>query len=532
MVHPVKSKPIPVIDIFSGPGGLSEGFSAAGQEIGNHFFRVNLSIEKDQAAHSTLELRCFFREFQRGKAPEEYYAFLRGEITRTELFEKYPFEASQVQKKVWKAELGGNQISEKDLDRRIRGAIGSSKEWVLLGGPPCQAYSVAGRSRNKGVKGYRPEEDHRHFLYQEYLKILGKFWPPVFVMENVKGIISSRVNGDFILQKIFNDLSDPCKALNVREKCGRANRKSHRYLIYSLVKPVKFSDNTGSPNFNPTDYVVQSEHFGIPQTRHRLILLGVRDDTDGIEPSVLSREPEVPSGKVLEGLPRLRSGLSREEDTPEHWRAVLKDSRNHMWLNYTCKRANNELYELMLKVIEGLNLPRNDRGEEFISYRPDIGYAHEWYLDPKLEGVCNSTTKAHMKSDLYRYLYAACYAKIHKVSPRLANFPIGLLPNHNNLFMSFGHDNFSDRFRVQIESRPSTTITSHLSKDGHYFIHPDPSQCRSLTVREAARLQSFPDNYFFCGGRTPQFVQVGNAVPPLLAKKIALVVQNIFKRKY
>lgn len=149
-----------------------------------------------------------------------------------------------------------------------------------------------------------------------------------------------------------------------------------------------------------------------------------------------------------------------------------------------------------------------------------IDLEKKWYLNKRLEGACNHSTRGHIKEDLYRYFYSAIIAERFGTSTKLNDFPRGLLPKHKN---AKGKD-FVDRFRVLIGNRPATTITSHISKDGHYFIHPDPRQSRSLTVREAARIQTFPDNYFFCGPRTSQYVQVRNAVPPLLVKKIAKVV--------
>ena len=156
-----------------------------------------------------------------------------------------------------------------------------------------------------------------------------------------------------------------------------------------------------------------------------------------------------------------------------------------------------------------------------------------WLKDEKMANhVVNHETRGHLESDLHRYLFSSCWAKVARENdwdikfPKSREYPTSLKPKHKN----FDSGKFSDRFRVQLSNEPATTITSHISKDGHYFIHYDPLQCRSLTVREAARIQTFPDNYFFVGNRTQQYVQVGNAVPPFLAYQIAEIVTNILKK--
>jgi DNA (cytosine-5)-methyltransferase 1 len=155
---------------------------------------------------------------------------------------------------------------------------------------------------------------------------------------------------------------------------------------------------------------------------------------------------------------------------------------------------------------------------------------HGWYADPLLKGVCNHISRTHLTQDLMRYMFSSLYAAEYKRFPRLHEYnehSKELLPDHKSALTG----KFADRFRVQLPNEPATTITSHISKDGHYFIHYDSEQCRSLTVREAARIQTFPDNYLFCGSRTEQYHQVGNAVPPLLAYQIAQIVIKLIHER-
>lgn len=530
MNHEIKH-PIPIIDIFAGPGGLGEGFSSL-LINGQRTFKVALSIEKDEHAYSTLRLRSFFRQFNSKSIPDEYYRFARGEITEEQLFRRFPIEALNAEHEAWRHELASvddnDLASNSEVDQRIIRALGNSKHWILIGGPPCQAYSTVGRSRNKAIYGYEPEKDKKHFLYKEYLRIISSHWPAVFVMENVQGILSAKINGDSIFKKIFEDLKNPGRTFN--SSCGD-NLRTYNYRIYSLVKKPDYVDEDGFPVYKDLkDFTIKCENHGIPQSRHRVILIGIRQDINKNAPPLLKVQSQVPVENVLKGLPRLRSGFSRGEDNSERWISWLTGIENQNWLSDP--KYSNKLEKVKCTIKQELNKikkPKKNRGGEFIVCKPEIDYLRDWFLDNRLGGVCNSTTRGHMDSDLIRYFFSACFAKVYRKSPVLNDYPIELLPNHKNARNTHGSGNFGDRFRVQVSDKPSTTIMSHLSRDGHYYIHYDPTQCRSITVREAARIQTFPDNYYFCGSRTHQYIQVGNAVPPYLAYQIAEIIYGIFR---
>lgn len=516
----VNDERIPIIDLFAGPGGLGEGFSRFPQGEKNKKFRIAVSIEKDPYAHKTLTLRAFYRQFAEGEAPEEYYDYVRGDITREELFSSFPREAECAQDEAQMRTLGEDPEISKIIGTKLKG----HKMWVLIGGPPCQAYSLAGRSRMLGLVQQDDESDrvfarrkekntekfegdHRHTLYKEYLKIIADHSPPVFVMENVKGILSAKLDGNLIFPQILEDLENPQKAL---QQGGRGPK----YRIHSLVKPKGglFGDR-----LEPKDYLIRSENYGIPQARHRVILLGVREDIDDSDLQMLEESAGPSVNSVIGDLPKLAPGLSRGRKETAYGE-LQRITRHPSWKGFL---RNSEFNGVGVEMLKQLSKARKNPGQGGVFQRMSKGSPDAWYADGRLGGVLNHETRGHMPEDLWRYFYCACFGRVHGVSPTLKHFPKFLLPNHKNVDVAILGQKFGDRFRVQCGGRPSTTITSHISKDGHYFIHPDPKQFRSLTVREAARLQTFPDNYRFEGPRTQQFHQVGNAVPPSLAKQVA-----------
>ncbi len=492
----------------------------------------------DENAHKTLELRSFYRKFAAKNVPLEYYNILKTsniddrETLKRELFQKYPKQASAARHEAWCATLG--EVPPQDVDQKIRRVLNGNRNWVLIGGPPCQAYSLVGRSRRQW-KDNLDKSDKRVHLYKEYLRIIAKHSPAIFVMENVKGLLSSTVDGEKVFDLIKRDLKNPSIVFP---------DSPYSYKIYSLTSSPNGFDELDQPLYdNDSKYLIKSEEYGVPQKRHRVILLGIREDIP-IEPDILKRQNELINLEDIIGdLPKIRSELNRtyigsktvikngkkkkkrlykkEEDSDKNWKKLINSFRSEIisWNGFAKDFSSTTV-----------DTPINNIGSEYIEYEtPSIeNPLYDWYNDQNLDGIPNHESRSHLTQDLKRYMFSSMFAQTYKRFPRLDEYEehsLELLPDHENAKSG----KFSDRFRVQMPNIPATTVTSHISKDGHYFIHYDSDQCRSLTVREAARIQTFPDNYLFCGSRTAQYHQVGNAVPPYLAMQIAKVVLKVLK---
>lgn len=500
------SKPkFDVIDLFAGPGGLGEGFNTYKGRVS---FKTQISVEMDQYACETLRGRKAFLEALENDdqvnlySLKEHWASPLCQTSKSRVLNSISRSLSEkINNIVLHGEMGTPK-TDFDILTKIHKLRKSKKEIVLIGGPPCQAYSMAGRVKNAANPNYDPTKDKRNYLYREYLKFIGASQPAVFVMENVKGLLSAKIEGVSVINKILNDLQKPLNPFT-----GKVGAK---YNIYSLVKREEDIQRDKFGNFiDAKDFLVKAENYGIPQARHRVILLGVRRDITKI-PKILEPQPRICVKEAIDNLQGLRPGTTGE---------VLSDQQFSL-----------ELRRMAIDLAEEANKFGNtDFSNHLLSLQTLIADSDYRYIRQSdgysLFGVHNHYSRNHMLGDIKRYFYVSSYASFYGRSPRgYQEFPYeGLAPDHKN----WKSNKFVDRFRCQVADNPANTITSHISKDGHHFIHYDPIQARSLSVRETARIQTFSDEYFFSGPQTSQYHQVGNAVPPELAKQIAAIVDDL-----
>lgn len=648
---------IPVVDVFAGPGGLSEGFSSYTPDDQHFPFKVILSAEKNEYAIRTLRLRAFVRWFihqERKRLPNTYIDYVtsvnKGEkgfpsevlytLLNTALLEDLDLEEqgvlllieneiqsmSSTNVSSWREYINSIDYADEIYDvlkaarfaRQEAMHIELGKEddkfmveiekalapeinadlpapCVLIGGPPCQAYSKAGKARRRrSVKKhvnengqYEQDKDPRSWLYKEYLKILHHSKPMFFVMENVPGMLTVELTKDGekinAWEAIIKDLHAPSISLGLAE--GELPCETEKYIVCSLEDSSYFYDGSDDSieriRKEPRKLVINASKHGVPQARERVILFGIRCDL--IETVELNKVLELvrleykerPVNTVhdaISDLPITFSSLSsvynpsnnkpdfikRKDKSHSMWLESVRDSSRKLTRsidNYLSKRGKTEaelvLYSKVIELIEQaeqyLTKFENDEGKNRKTSQW-LGVANSsqsevllnWYKKHwNSNSSLNHMPRGHMDRDLARYLFASCFAIASRKTKRKfrvsksvkGQIDLNELMKISPEFLVPAHENkssFVDRFKVQKSDIPSNTITSHISKDGHYFIHPDPRQCRSFTVREAARIQTFPDDYFFEGPRTHQYVQVGNAVPPILAIQISQVVHSLW----
>ena len=439
-----------VVDLFSGAGGLTEGFYKEGYDVVAH-------VEKEKWACETLKTRICYHYLKEKGDLNTYNRYLKnGEDyrninkSREGLFAKYPELKIKIEKEVINKTFGNPEeevgvASTNEIIGLIKDALSyNNKETVdiIIGGPPCQAYSIIGRSRMKeNVK-----DDKRNYLFRYYKEIVDQFQPKLFVFENVPGILTAHDGG------IFKAIKNEFKQIGYNLMSGR--------------------------NENAKKNILNSKDFGVYEDRKRMILIGVKEDSniqypDFLQGVVLLNE-EQSTKNAIGDLPFLLPGEG------EDFRLVDYP--------YTDKKRLSEYQKLIRNESIGVLNHKARNIKDFDSKNYKIA------IEQKEQG-----------KQLYYF-----------------NIPADTR-NHKNIH------SFVDRFKVHGMNSCPHTIVAHISKDGHYNIHPDKSQCRSLTVREAARIQSFPDNFKFEGPRTWQYVQVGNAVPPTMAGVIAKTIKLIIK---
>ena len=410
------------IDLFAGAGGLSEGFFRAG-------FKPIVHVEMDNAACNTLKTRIAYHYLKSVNNYDIYISYLKNEISREDLYKAVP---ESLLKSVINLPIGKKYNSSIHL--AIAENLKNNKIDLIIGGPPCQAYSLVGRARSaNGMK-----KDPRNLLYIQYAEYLEKYRPKMFVFENVIGLKSAK--GGFYLKSMENLFL----------------KKGYKMRLYT----------------------VEATNFGVLQKRRRIIIIGW----------LKNFSPEIPNFEQI----RLRQNFlvsSIFSDLPSLKAGEGKDK--------------NSFY-------------KSDTNE----------YLSHYFIRNGIETLTQHIARPHTEQDKKIYKIA-----VKKWNTKQERLDYNDLPE--NLKTHKNRHSFFDRFKVVAENLTySQTVVAHIAKDGHYYIHPDTKQNRSISVREAARLQSFPDDYYFEGvkpimSRTAAFKQIGNAVPPLLAYSIAKELKKI-----
>ena len=402
------------IDLFAGAGGLSEGFIKEG-------FLPIAHVEADRAACYTLLTRAAYHYLSEKSELATYHDYLHGRISRKKLYEHIPQEILNT---VLHARIGQDNDN---IFSNIDKLLGKRQVDLIIGGPPCQAYSIVGRAPLK----HKPT-DERTRLYIQYGRFLKKYNPKMFVFENVPGLLSAAGGMYFKnLQKYY---------------------KSIGYVVEANV--------------------LNSHDYSVIQNRERVIIVGWRKDCTFSYPEIRKSPNTYSRDDIFFDLPAISPGENARTNT------------------YAAP-PNEYLTKTLIR-----------NGTNFVSQH---------------------IARPHNPRDLEIYKLA-----ISRLSQgeRLKNNQIP-----DNLRTQKNVTSFLDRFKV-VGEQPHTMI-AHIAKDGHYYIHPDMEQLRSISVREAARIQSFPDNYYFEGSnevhiRASAFRQIGNAVPPLMAGRIAEKIKEMF----
>jgi len=402
------------IDLFAGAGGLSEGFIRAGFEPVAH-------VEMDRIACDTLKTRLAYHYLLKENKHELYKRYLLKEISRDTLYGNVP---ASLLDSVINSEISSKTIHE--IFERIDKKLGKRKPDIIIGGPPCQAYSLVGRARDEN----NMIRDKRNFLFKYYAEFLKHYRPEFFVFENVTGLLSA---------------------------------KNYIDQMLSLFRSREIG-------YNVEYRIINASEFGVVQARKRVIIIGRRNDASFEYPCLTQEILRFETRKhIFSDLPEIRPGET-------------KDNQEYI-------RETNE-------------------------------YLQNYSIRNGLEFVSQHIARPHIERDLQIYRIAIEKWLLNKERLRYNELPKEL-KTHNK------EDIFKDRFKVVDPDGPSHTLVAHIAKDGHYYIYPDLRQVRSISVREAARIQSFPDDYYFEGGRTAAFKQIGNAVPPVLANGIAKSLSSI-----